>query len=200
LDNKHVAPEGPAAACRRLSDIGCSGGRIVDGGGIKVKRWLIGIFLGAVGLVALYSYAMMNWSYSVGDRTGWIQKFSRKGWICKTWEGEMAMVSMPATVPEKFTFTVWDPKVVEQIEASMGRRVTLKYEQKKGLPTSCFGDTEYWIIGVTASTDIPMIPGTTVPAPQAAPAPAPDAQPSTTAPPSTTTAPPSTQAQPAPAR
>ncbi len=135
-----------------------------------MKRALI--WLMVIVLAGLGGYALLEtqWSYSTGERAGWIQKFSRKGWLCKTWEGEMAMVSMPGTLPEKFDFTVWDPAVVAQIQGSMGRRVSLGYEQKKGLPSSCFGDTEYWIVGVRVLPDVPMIPGTAAP-PTPAPAP-----------------------------
>jgi hypothetical protein len=145
-----------------------------------LKRWLIGMVLGVVVLAVAYGALVSRWSYSTGERAGWIQKFSRKGWLCKTWEGEMAMVSMPGTLPEKFDFTVWDPQAVSQIESSMGRRVSLQYEQKKGLPTSCFGDTEYWIVGVRVLPDVPMIPGASV-LPEAAPA-APSAAPGPAAP------------------
>jgi hypothetical protein len=121
-------------------------------------------------LFALYGFVEMNWSYSTGERAGWIQKFSRKGWLCKTWEGEMAMVTMPGTVPEKFPFTVWDEQVVEQINRSMGQRVSLSYEQKKGLPSSCFGETEYWITGLRMLSEVPPAPGA-VPFPSPVPSP-----------------------------
>ena len=52
-------------------------------------------------LFAAYCYIVLHWSYSTGERAGWVQKLSHKGWLCKTWEGEMAMVSMPGTTPEK---------------------------------------------------------------------------------------------------
>jgi hypothetical protein len=139
-----------------------------------LKRWPWLALVILIGVVALYVVAEMNWSYSTGERAGWIQKFSRKGWLCKTWEGEMAMVTMPGTVPEKFAFTVRDGRVVEQINQSMGRRVALSYEQKKGLPSSCFGDTEYWITGVRVLPDAGPTPGV-VPAP-ATPPPAPAPQ------------------------
>ena len=100
-----------------------------------------------------------------------MQKFSHKGWLCKTWEGEMAMVTMPGTMSEKFVFTAWNSDIVSQITASMGRRVALSYEQKKGLPSSCFGDSEYWITGVQVLADTPEIPGPAAPAPTPAPAP-----------------------------
>ncbi|MEF9944643.1 MAG: hypothetical protein RR758_10750, partial [Burkholderiaceae bacterium] len=76
---------------------------------------VISAAIAVLALIALYLFAMVSWSYSEGDRAGWIQKFSRKGWICKTWEGELAMVSLPGSTPEKFQFTVWDPKVVAEI-------------------------------------------------------------------------------------
>lgn len=113
--------------------------------------------------LALYVYAMMSWSYSEGERAGWVQKFSRKGWICKTWEGELAMVSLPGSTPEKFHFTVWDPKVAAEIEKNVGQRVQLHYEEKVGLPGSCFGETRYWVNRVTIIPEIPLGPGIMVP-------------------------------------
>src|SRR3981081_1501705 len=106
---------------------------------MRIAAVLIAIVL----LVARYFLFVFNWSYSEGERAGWVQKFSRKGWLCKTWEGEMAMVSMPGSATEKFAFTVWDESAVAQINKLMGRRVNLHYEQRVGLPTSCFGETRY---------------------------------------------------------
>src|SRR5436309_14108987 len=98
----------------------------------------------------LYTWASLTWSYSVGDRAGYVQKFSKKGWFCKTWEGELAMVSLPGSMPEKFYFTVREDAVAERINKTMGQRVKLAYEQHKGLPTSCFGETEYFVNDVQA--------------------------------------------------
>jgi hypothetical protein len=120
--------------------------------------------------VALSAYfaVVLNWSYSSGERAGWIQKLSDKGWICKTWEGELALVSLPgsATV-EKFVFTVSDKKVAEQIVEVMGKRVTLHYEEKVGLPTSCFGETRHYVTKVTVANDISLSPGVVVHTPPA---------------------------------
>ena len=124
------------------------------------------LFAAAVtALIGLYVYAALSWSYSSGERAGWVQKLSHKGWICKTWEGELALVSLPGTTPEKFLFTIWDDKVAEQVTKVMGKRVSLRYEEKVGLPGSCFGDTRYYVTGVTASEDITLTPGVVVPAP-----------------------------------
>jgi len=100
------------------------------------------------GLAALYVWGSLSFSYSDGERAGYVQKFSRKGWLCKTWEGELAMVSLPGTLPQIFAFSVRDPAVAATIDRSMGQRVTLHYEQHVGVPTSCFGDTEYYVVGV----------------------------------------------------
>jgi hypothetical protein len=132
---------------------------------------VIGAVLGVLVLVAGYFWAVLSWNYSTGERAGWVQKFSKKGWLCKTWEGEMAMVSMPGTTTEKFFFTVWDDAVAERINKAMGKRVSLHYEEKVGLPGSCFGDTRYWVSGIKAVEDIPLAPGIVVPTqPGAAPA------------------------------
>ena len=128
-------------------------------------------------LVALYFMAVLKWNYSTGERAGWVQKFSKKGWLCKTWEGELSMISMPGATPEKFYFTVWDDKVAAEINAAMGRRVSLHYDEKVGLPTTCFGETRHWVNGVTVVPEIPISPGVMVPVPPAngAVAPAPQA-------------------------
>jgi hypothetical protein len=115
---------------------------------MKKMAWLSLLVL--VVAVAGYFGLVTSWSYSSGDRAGWIQKFSRKGWICKTWEGELAMVSMPGTTPEKFAFTVRDETVAARINDAVGQRVRLHYEQHRGVPGDCFGETEYWVDGVTA--------------------------------------------------
>ena len=135
-----------------------------DQRGFGVLRVLLILVLLVV-LGAGYFWAMLKWSYATGERAGWVQKFSRKGWFCKTWEGEMAMVSLPGSTAEKFLFTVREPEVPEQINKAMGKRVTLHYEQKVGLPTSCFGETRYYVTGVTLVEEIPLAPGVVVPTP-----------------------------------
>jgi hypothetical protein len=103
------------------------------------------VVLLAAGGVAAYTWAALSWSYSEGERVGYVQKLSKKGWVCKTWEGELAMVTMPGAIPEKFYFSVRSDAVAAQLNRSLGRRVSLKYTQHLGLPTSCFGDTEYFV-------------------------------------------------------
>jgi hypothetical protein len=123
-------------------------------------------------LVAAYFWAAMSWSYSSGERAGWVQKLSHKGWVCKTWEGELALVSLPGSTAEKFFFTVHDDAVAKDIERHIGKRVALHYEEKVGLPTSCFGETRHFVTGVKLSEEIPLGPGIVVPAPAAPAAPA----------------------------
>jgi len=97
--------------------------------------------------VALWIWAALGFSYSTGDRAGYVQKFSRKGWLCKTWEGELALVSLPGAMPEIFAFSVRDEAVAAEISKHLGSRVTLTYDQHYGLP-SCFGETEYFVKAV----------------------------------------------------
>lgn len=99
-------------------------------------------------IFGLYTWGALTWSYSSGERAGYVQKFSRKGWICKTWEGELAIVSMPGTMAEKFYFTVRDGAIAGRINQTLGKRVALSYKQHKGIPTSCFGETEYFVVDV----------------------------------------------------
>jgi hypothetical protein len=130
-----------------------------------VKRFFFVIVPLVVVLGALYFYLAVNWNYSTGERAGWVQKFSKKGWICKTWEGELAVVSMPGTMQEKFLFTVWDDQTAANINKEMGRRVSLHYDEKVGLPGSCFGETRHWVTGISVVPEIPLAPGVTVPVP-----------------------------------
>ena len=115
----------------------------------KVFRTFLIVLLGVIAIFALYIFVALTWSYSTGERAGFLQKVSNKGWICKTWEGELSLVAMPGAAPEKFLFTVRDEAIAQKISAAAGKRVTLNYEQHKGLPTSCFGDTDYFVTGVT---------------------------------------------------
>jgi hypothetical protein len=114
----------------------------------RILRWLIMLVIAAVLLLALYTWATLQWDYSSGERAGYVQKFSHKGWIFKTWEGELAMVSMPGTPPEKFYFSVRDDSVAVAINQSLGRRVALHYEQHIGVPVNWFGETEYFVVAV----------------------------------------------------
>ena len=129
-----------------------------------MKAFVIGIVVVAA-LVAGYFAVVLNWSYSTGERAGWVQKFSNKGWLCKTWEGELALVSLPGTSVEKFQFTVRDEAIAAQVNKVMGQRVSLHYEQKVGLPGSCFGETRYYVTGVRVQDEISLAPGVIVPVP-----------------------------------
>ncbi|MEN9626920.1 MAG: hypothetical protein RJA10_146 [Pseudomonadota bacterium] len=142
---------------------------------------LIAVLVALLAVVALYFTAALKWSFSTGERAGWVQKLSKKGWVCKTWEGELAMVSMPGASPEKFLFTVFDDEVAGKITKAMGQRVSLHYEEKVGLPSTCFGETRHYVTGISLSDSIPLAPGVNVPraaptaAPSSAAAPAPAA-------------------------
>jgi len=122
-------------------------------------KTLLGIVLAAILVLAGYTWVTLHWTYSSGERAGYVQKFSRKGWLCKTWEGEMALVSMPGTVAEKFYFTVRDDAVARRINTTMGQRVSLVYRQHIGVPTTCFGETQYFVDDVKAVPEADFTPG-----------------------------------------
>jgi len=138
-------------------------------GNSLVKGFLIGIVV-LVALVAGYFAIVTKWSYSTGERAGWVQKFSNKGWLCKTWEGELALVSLPGTSVEKFLFTVRDESVAEKINKVVGQRVSLHYEEKVGLPTTCFGETRYYVTDVSAMGEVTPGHGVVPPTSPGAPA------------------------------
>src|SRR5689334_19290255 len=115
------------------------------------RRWpwvLAGVIISPIVFVALWTVIALNYSYSRGNRAGYVQKFSRKGWICKTYEGELAMVNVPGALQERWEFTVRDDSVAHVIATSMGQRVSLSYDQHMGVPTSCFGETPYFVNAV----------------------------------------------------
>ena len=115
------------------------------------SRWLpklAALIAAAALLVVLYTWLALSWSYSEGERAGYVQKFSKKGWLCKTWEGELAMVAMPGSLAEKFPFTVRDAATAGKVEKTMGKRIALVYEEHRGVPSSCFGDTDHFVVDV----------------------------------------------------
>ena len=114
----------------------------------KVVLTLTALVVAPLLAVALWTFITLSWSYSRGERAGYVQKFSQKGWLCKTWEGELAMVNVPGAMQEKFQFSVRDEMVASYISGSMGKRVSLTYEQHKGVPTNCFGETDYYVTAV----------------------------------------------------
>src|ERR687895_461835 len=99
-------------------------------------------------LLTAWTAITLNWDYSRGTRAGYVQKFSKKGWLCKTWEGEIAMVNVPGAAQERFAFTVRSDSIAALINSAQGQRVVIEYEQHKGIPTTCFGETQYFVKGV----------------------------------------------------
>jgi len=106
---------------------------------------IVAVLVLVIAGVAAFTWLTLHWSYSTGERAGYVQKLSRKGWICKTWEGEMAMVTTPGTLTEKFYFTVPSDAVAAKLNANVGKRMALQFEQHRWIPSSCFGDTEYFV-------------------------------------------------------
>lgn len=111
----------------------------------RLKLTLAAVLAVVLLLFSAYVWVALNFSFSEGERAGYLQKFSKKGWVCKTWEGEMLLTSMPGAIPEKFQFSVRDDAMKDQLMAATGQRVVLTYSQHRGVPTSCFGETEYFI-------------------------------------------------------
>lgn len=116
------------------------------------RKWvilsLLALVLLPISIFGLWAAATLAFSYSEGERAGYLQKLSDKGWVCKTWEGELALQNLPGASPEIFHFSVRDDAVVKQLQKLQGQRVALKYEQHKGVPSTCFGESEYFVTGV----------------------------------------------------
>jgi len=136
----------------------------------KPRRWPLLLLVPVAGFAAYIALALW-WSYSEGERVGVLQKLSLKGWVCKTYEGELALYVVSGMAPQIWTFTVRDPQVAARLNATLGERVRLHYNEHRGLPTSCFGDTAYFVDSVSPSATQPELPGA-APAADALPAPA----------------------------
>ncbi|TXI44769.1 hypothetical protein [Methylophilus sp.] len=114
----------------------------------KFLKWMFWIILLPLLLLSLYTWASLTWVYSSGERIGYVQKLSHKGWVCKTWEGELVLVTVPGTQAEKFYFTVRDPAVITKVNQLAGERVRLLYKEHKGVPSSCFGETSHYVYDI----------------------------------------------------
>jgi len=115
----------------------------------KVLIVLFALLLIPAVVVALWIWVTLGYTYAVGERAGYVQKISKKGWLCKTWEGELAMANLPGTMPQIFSFTVRSDSIAHVIEQNAGKQVSLTYEQHRGIPSSCFGETEYFVTRVS---------------------------------------------------
>ena len=136
------------------------------------RKWFILLILTLLVLpplvFAVWSWASLNFAYSKGERAGYVQKITKKGWLCKTWEGELAMANLPGTMPEIFDFTVRDEAVAQAIQQTIGQRVSLSYEEHVYLPSSCYGETGHFITAVHSVTDSVApapLPAASAPAP-----------------------------------
>ena len=117
----------------------------MNGYAMRALKYILWFMIIALGLFALYTWGTLTWVYSSGERAGYVQKFSNKGYVCKTWEGELLLVSMPGTLAEKFQFSVRDESVAKKINNSLGKRVKIDYKEHKGIPSTCFAETAYFV-------------------------------------------------------
>lgn len=114
----------------------------------KRRRWPVVVatlLLVPLLLFGIYTFFVVSWSYSEGERAGTLQKFSKKGWLCKTWEGELALYVVGGVAPQIWYFTVRDESIVRNMSNAVGQKVQVHYSEHRGVPTDCFGDTPYWV-------------------------------------------------------
>lgn len=109
----------------------------------------LGVLILAPALIfTLWAGITLNYTYSSGERAGFLQKVSKRGWICKTWEGELQLSAIPGSQPEKFNFSTRSDSIANALNKLSGQRVVIEYKQHKGVPGTCFGETEYFVSGV----------------------------------------------------
>ncbi len=116
-------------------------------------RAVLIVLLLAVAGAGSWTWLTLVWAYSDGERAGVLQKFSRKGWICKTQEGELAQYVVAGVSPQIWLFSVRDPAVAAQLYKAVGERVQLHYTEHPGVPSSCFADTRYFVDRVTVAAE-----------------------------------------------
>ena len=123
------------------------------------RHWIISVvaivILVPVLVFVIWSTITLHYTYSSGDRAGYLQKISKRGWLCKTWEGELQLTAVPGAAPEKFIFTTRSDSLANELNRLSGQHVSLHYEQHKGVPSSCFGDTEYFVTGARVVAALP---------------------------------------------
>ena len=118
----------------------------------RKRHWrmltLLFVLIVPAAVFAGWAWSTLSLTYSAGDRAGYVQKISKKGWICKTWEGELAQANLPGTMPQIFKFSIRNDSVAQILERDMGKQVSVHYEEHRGVPTTCFGETNYYITNV----------------------------------------------------
>jgi hypothetical protein len=117
--------------------------------GGRLGRILIIVLVVAVLLGVLWTWFALSWSYSDGERAGILQKFSRKGWICKTYEGELALYVVGGVAPQIWHFSTRDADLAKKLTSAVGSQIRLHYTEHRGVPTSCFAETPYFAEGFT---------------------------------------------------
>lgn len=130
----------------------------------RILRVLILLLLLGIAALALWTWTSLHWAYSDGERAGLLQKFSRRGWFCKTQEGELALYQIPGVAPRVWEFSVRDPSTAAQLDKAVGQWVQLHYTEHAGVPSSCFADTRYFVDRVTTG-QAPFSMGPAAPAP-----------------------------------
>jgi hypothetical protein len=130
--------------CRRL--IGSEANRVdrVEKRGIRFGRVLLWLIVIVLVILAAWTAFSLSWAYSEGDRAGVLQKFSKKGWLCKTYEGELALYVVGGVAPQIWYFSTRDEDLAKQLSGAVGKNIQLHYTEHRGVPTNCFADTPYF--------------------------------------------------------
>jgi hypothetical protein len=121
----------------------------------KAKRIFYYVITLLVIVIGIWIYWAFFFTYSDGYRAGMLQKFSRKGTIFKTYEGEMILSSVQsnknvALASEKFLFSVSNKAIAGQLEQMQGKTIVVHYTEKNNaLPWR--GDSRYVVSSVKLS-------------------------------------------------
>ena len=117
---------------------------IVTNGRSRFGRILLWLSLIVVVGIGAWTAFSLSWAYSEGDRAGVLQKFSKKGWLCKTYEGELALYIVGGVAPQIWQFSTRDEDLAKKLSGSVGKNIQLHYTEHRGVPTQCFAETPYF--------------------------------------------------------
>jgi hypothetical protein len=156
----------------------------------RIGRWLMMLLVLVVVGCALWTWLTLSWAFADGDRAGVLQKFVRRGWVCKTQEGEIALYYgggpyMGASIsPQLWDFSVRDKAVAAELAKAVGHRVQLHYTEHPGIPTPCFAETRFFVDRVIVTDNDPGLTPSATPASPGGTVPqgAPNVQPGSTLP------------------
>ncbi len=102
-----------------------------------MKKFLFAVILIIIVCGGLFTYWRFYYSFGEGNKAGLLIQFMKKGYVFKTYEGEIIQAGLKSypSVPvatKDFTFSVADPAVADSLMGYEGKEVVLHYTEYFG--------------------------------------------------------------------